>query len=162
MEKDKGGYGKRIVEELIDWAVPAVCAGALMMWREMPENVRHYWPVICLTVVCLYDLVNSIRMRREVRRLRKIHEAADDREEAARVRDDNIAKAFRAMLDDNMGALYGACVSRGYTTEDERRRYDRMQKAYEALGGNGEAKRRKVRFDAIDDEETWQARQKKD
>lgn len=156
METTKG-YGRKIAEEVIDWAVPVVCAGAILIWQDMPQDVRHYWPVICLAVMDVYLLAVTAMTRREVRRLRRAQEAASAKAELDKTRDDNIAKAFRAMLDDNMGTLYALCIERGYTTEDERRRYERMQKAYEALGGNGEAKRRKARFDGIDDEETWLA-----
>ena len=52
-------------------------------------------------------------------------------------------------------------MAKGYTTEDERRRYARLHAAYEALGGNGEAKRRKIHFEALPDEEEWKAMQKK-
>lgn len=150
-------YGKKIIEEIIDWAVPVACAGALLLWNDIPMEIKHFWPVICTFIVGLYSLVVAIQNRREVKRLRRIHEKADAKEEQHRIIEDSIIKAFRAMLDDDMGNLYASCIAKGYTTEDERRRYDRLQKAYESVGGNGEAKRRKNRFVAIPDEEEWKA-----
>ena len=150
-------YARKIIEEIIDWAVPAACAGALLLWKDVPGEVQHYWPVACVLVIDVYLLIVAGQNRREVKRLRQIHENAEKKEADRKAVDDSIAKAFRAMLDDNMGALYAACVVKGYTTEDERRRYDRLQSAYEGVGGNGEAKRRKLHFEAIIDEETWKA-----
>jgi len=150
-------YGKKIIEEIIDWAVPVICAGAMLMWNDVPNEIRHYWPVGCVLIVGIYSMIVAIQNRREVRRLREIHEKADAKESDRKAIDDSIQKAFRAMLDDQMGSLYASCVAKGYTTEDERRRYDRLQTAYEGCGGNGEAKRRKNHFEAIIDEETWKA-----
>lgn len=153
------GYFKRVVEKVIDWGVPVVCAAALLLWEEIPNNLHHYWPVICLAVMGIYSLIMSIQTRREVVRLRKIHEESDLKAVKLQARDDSIAKAFRAMLDDDMGNLYAACMSKGYTTEDERRRYARLNSAYEAVHGNGEAKRRHDRFEKIPDENEWKAQQ---
>lgn len=152
-------YKKRIIEEIIDWAVPAICAGLLFLWQDIPLEIQHYWPVICVFVVGVYSLVVSVQTRREARRLRAIHEKADAKEGERKAADESIAKAFRAMLDDQMGNLYAACVAKGHTTEDERRRYARLHGAYEAIGGNGEAKRRKEHFEMIPDYETWKARE---
>ena len=143
-------YFKRIAEKCIDWAVPVFCAGALLLWQRIPVQAQHYWPVICVAVIGMFGLVIAIQSRRDIKHLREMRE--QDRH-----KDDAMGKAFRAMLDDNMGSLYAACVARGYTTEDERRRYARLDAAYEACEGNGEAKRRKVHFEAIPDEETWKA-----
>ena len=151
-------YGRKIIEEIIDWAVPVMCAGALLVWQRIPADIQHYWPVICVSVVGVYSLIIVFLNRREIRQLRQIHEQADAKEAARRALDESIAKAFRAMLDDQMGCLYAACVAKGYTTEDERRRYARLHSAYEAMGGNGEAKRRKIHFEALPDEEEWKAR----
>ena len=152
-------YGKRIIEEVINWAVPVVCAAALVVAKNVPQEILHYWPVACMSIQGLYSLILVCQNRREVRRLREIHEQADAKEKERRAIDDSIAKAFRAILDDQMGSLYAACVAKGYTTEDERRRYARLHAAYEAMGGNGEAKRRKIHFEALPDEEEWRARQ---
>ena len=151
-------YLKKIVDGVIDWVVPVLCAGALMLWDDMPDDVRHYWPVICIFITEVYSLVLAHHNRREIQKLCKIHEQADKEEMERRANDESIAKAFRAMLDDAMGALYASCVAKGYTTEDERRRYARLHAAYEAVGGNGEAKRRKQHFEALPDEEEWNAR----
>lgn len=151
-------YGRKIIEEIIDWAVPVMCAGALLVWQQIPADIQHYWPVICVSVVGVYSLIIVFLNRREIRQLRQIHEQAVAKEAARRALDESISKAFRAMLDDQMGSLYAACVARGYTTEDERRRYARLHSAYEAMGGNGEAKRRKIHFEALPDEEEWKAR----
>ncbi len=150
-------YIKRVIEKAIDWAVPALCAAVLVAWRHIPEEATHYMPVAIIGVAGLYGISISLRNRNDIKRLRAIHEAADAREEAAKVKDEGFASAFRAMLDDAMGTIYATCVARGYTTEDERRRYERLNKAYEGVGGNGEAKRRKTHFDALPDEETWKA-----
>ena len=151
-------YGKRVIEKLIDWAVPVICAGALLLWQKVPNDVQHYWPVVCMGVMGLFSLCISIQNRQDVRRLRVIHEQADLKAEESKKKDDLFAKAFRASLDDDMGKLYAICVEKGYTTEDERRRYDRLQAAYEGVGGNGEAKRRKEHFEAIMYEEEWRAK----
>ena len=150
-------YGKKVIEKLIDWAVPVICAGALLLWQEIPDNVQHYWPVMCMGVMGLFSLCISIQNRQDVRKLRSIHEQADLKAEETREKYDLFSKAFRASLDDDMGKLYAICVEKGYTTEDERRRYDRLQKAYEGVGGNGEAKRRKLHFETIMYEEEWRA-----
>lgn len=150
-------YLRKVIEKTIDWAVPAVCAAALVVWKDIPADLQHYWPVVCVAIQGLCSLVIAHQNRKEVRRLRAIHEKADAKEADRKAIDDSIQKAFRAMLDDQMGSLYASCVAKGYTTEDERRRYDRLQTAYEGCGGNGEAKRRKNHFEAIIDEETWKA-----
>lgn len=150
-------YLRKVIEKTIDWAVPAVCAAALVVWKDIPADLQHYWPVVCVAIQGLCSLVIAHQNRKEVRRLRVIHEKADAKEADRKAIDDSIQKAFRAMLDDQMGSLYASCVAKGYTTEDERRRYDRLQTAYEGCGGNGEAKRRKNHFEAIIDEETWKA-----
>lgn len=151
-------YTKKIIEEVIDWAVPIMCAGAMLMIKDVPSEIQHYWPVGCVLIIGLYSLIVAIQNRREVRRLREIHEKADAKEADRKAVDESMAKAFRAMLDDQMGCLYAACVAKGHTTEDERRRYARLHSAYEAMGGNGEAKRRKAHFEALPDEEEWKAR----
>lgn len=155
-------YIKKISDAIIGWAVPAVCAAALLLWKDVPEDVKHYWPLLVVALVALWDGIATWRNRQDIRELRAIHAAADAREEAMQQRDEVIAKAFRAMLDDSMGVIYAACVARGYTTEDERRRYARLDAAYTANGGNGEAARRKVHFNALMDEEEWKAQQKKE
>lgn len=155
-------YIKKISDAIIGWAVPAVCAAALLLWNDVPEDVKHYWPLLVVALVALWDGVATWRNRQDIRELRAIHAAADAREEAMQQRDEIIAKAFRAMLDDSMGTIYAACVARGYTTEDERRRYSRLDSAYTANGGNGEAARRKKHFDALPDEDEWKALHKED
>lgn len=152
-------YTKKVVEEAINWAVPVICAGALVFWKNIPQDVQHYWPVLCVSIQGLYSLIISYQDRKEIKRLREIHEKADQKEAERKAVDDSIAKAFRAMLDDDMGNLYAACVAKGYTTEDERRRFNRLHKAYKGMGGNGEADRRKEHFDMLPDEETWKAMQ---
>lgn len=149
---------KKAVEEIIDWAVPVACAGALVFFGKVPKEIQHYWPVICVSVMGIYSVFVAAQNRKQIRRLREIHEEAERKELERKTRDDNISKAFRAMLDDDMGTLYANCVAKGYTTEDERRRYDRLDKAYEGLDGNGEAKRRKEHFFAIPDEAEWKAK----
>lgn len=151
------GYVKKCIDGIINWAVPAICAAALVAWKHIPPDIQRYWPVVCVFIQGLYALRISMQTRKEVRHLRELHEKADKKEAERKSVNDSIAKAFRAMLDDDMGNLYAACVSVGYTTEDERRRYERLQKAYESVGGNGEAKRRKAHFEAIPDEEEWKA-----
>ena len=151
-------FFKKFVDEVIDWIVPVLCAGALLLWKDIPAEVHHYWPVICVSIVGLYSLLVAFQTRREVKRLRQMHEKADAKEAERKVLDESISKAFRAMLDDDMGNLYAVCVAKGYTTEDERRRYARLHTAYEGVGGNGEAKRRKSHFEVLPDEEEWKAR----
>ena len=65
------------------------------------------------------------------------------------------------VLDDDMGKIFVACLEKGYSTEDERRRYDRLDAAYTSMGGNGEAARRKPLFHAIKHEEEWMIDHKK-
>ena len=155
-------YIKKVIDTVIDWAVPTVCAAALLLWNDVPEDVRHYWPLLIVALVAICDSAATWRNCEDIRQLRAIYAAADAREESAKQRNDVIAKAFRAMLDDGMGAIYAACVARGYSTEDERRRYARLDSAYTANGGNGEAARRKVHFNALMDEEEWKAQWKKE
>lgn len=154
-------YGKKIIEEIINWAVPVICAGTLVMWNNIPQDIQHYWPVAFVSIIGIHSLTISYQNRKEIKRLREYHERADAKEAERKSVDDSFLKAFRAMLDDDMGNLYMVCLNKGYTTEDERRRYNRLHIAYEGAGGNGEAKRRKVHFDAIMDEEEWKARQNK-
>ncbi len=151
-------FTKKIVEQVINWAVPVICAGILVYWKNIPDDLHHYWPVVCVFVQGLYSLIIAYQNRRDVMKLRMIHENADAQERERKAVNDSIAKAFRAMLDDQMGNLYATCIAKGHTTEDERRRYDRLHTAYVGIGGNGEAKRRKIHFDAIMDEEEWKAR----
>jgi len=115
-------YLRKVIEKTIDWAVPAVCAAALVVWKDIPADLQHYWPVVCVAIQGLCSLVIAHQNRKEVRRLRAIHEKADAKEADRKAIDDSIQKAFRAMLDDQMGSLYASCVAKGYTTEDERRR----------------------------------------
>ncbi len=147
--------GKKIVDEVISWGVPAICAAALLAWDRVPQELRHYWPVLCVGITGVFSLTMECQTRREVRRLRKAHEEAERKAAETRKRDDEIASAFKAMLDDDMGKLYVACLTKGYTTEDERRRYRRLDNAYKDMGGNGEAAERKGRFFGILHEEEW-------
>ena len=144
------GYARKIIENVISWAVPVACAGLLVTWEQAPEDVRHYWPVLILAIPSIASLVMSSHTRKDVQKLHKLHS-----------KDDMMAKAFRAMLDDDMGKLYVSCLEKGYTTEDERRRYDRLDAAYTSAGGNGEAARRKTLFHAIKHEEEWRLENKK-
>lgn len=151
------GIKGKIAEGIVAWALPIICAGLIAVWGHVPEGARHYWPVAIVCMQGLWSIIIALQNRNEIKKLREIHEKADAQEENRRSIDDSIAKAFRAMLDDDMGNLYAACVAKGHSTEDERRRYDRLQKAYESIGGNGEAKRRKAHFDALPDENEWRA-----
>lgn len=153
--------GRKVVEEVIGWAVPAACAALMLLWKRVPEEMRHYWPVMCLAVMCLCSLALEGQTRSEVRKLRRIHEEADKRAEETKKRDSDIASAFKAMLDDDMGKLYVSCLQQGYTTEDERRRYRRLDMAYKDMGGNGEAAERKERFFAIMPEEEWKLKKER-
>lgn|GEM_PF-6273457 len=153
------GLGKKIVDCVISWAVPVACAGLIALWGRLPEDMRHYWPVAAEGLMCVWSIAIALQNRHEIRKIHKIHENAEAKEAARQAVDESVAKAFRAMLDDDMGNLYAACVAKGYTTEDERRRYERLDAAYEGVHGNGEAKRRKPRFFALPDEEEWNARQ---
>ena len=155
----RSSFFKKFVEEVINWAVPVLCASVLLAWKDVPKEVHHYWPVICLTIMGIYSLLIAFRNQKEVKALRAIHDLADKKEAEAKERDECIAKAFRAMLDDDMGNLYSACVAKGYTTEDERRRFKRLHAAYKGVNGNGEADRRNIHFDALPDEDEWKALQ---
>lgn len=137
-------YIRKILENVISWAVPVVCAALMLLWDDVPKEIQHYWPVLFLAIPSIASLIMSDHTRRDVKRLHKLHE-----------RDDMMGKAFRAMLDDDMGKIYVACLEKGYSTEDERRRYDRLDAAYTSMGGNGEAARRKPLFHAIQHEEEW-------
>lgn len=150
-------YIKKAVDKLIDWAVPAFCAALVLLWKDIPKDIQHYWPILLVGLISVCDTLATWRNRKEIRAMRAIHAAADAREAAKQAHDDAIAKAFRAMLDENMANLYAACVAKGYTTEDDRRRYNRLHNAYIGMDGNGEAARRKIHFDALPDEETWHA-----
>lgn len=152
-------YGKKIIEEIIDWAVPAICAGALLLFRQIPIDINHYWPVVCACVIGFCSLIVAIQNKREIKKMRKWHEENSRKNEERKLIDDSIAKAFRAMLDDSMATLYAQCVAKGYTTEDDRRRYNRLHSAYLGMHGNGEGARRKIHFDALPDEEEWKAHQ---
>ncbi len=140
---------KRVGEKTVDYVVPILCAGALVWVGQMPESLHHWVPVLVVGVLSLCAVILSGATRREVRKLSRIHEESDSHSIL-------MAEATRAQLDDSMGKLYAACIERGYTTEDERRCYDRMEKAYEAIGGNGEAKRRSVKFFEI----AWEEQRK--
>lgn len=143
-------YIRKALETAISWAVPAACAGLLVLWNEVPEDVQHYWPVLILALPSVASLIMSDHTRRDVKNLHKLH-----------AKDDMMGKAFRAMLDDDMGKIYVSCLEKGYSTEDERRRYDRLDAAYTSMGGNGEAARRKPLFHAIMHEEEWMIHKKK-
>lgn len=151
-------FCKKIIEQIINWAVPMVCAGLLVAWGQIPTNLQHYWPVFLVFVQGVYSLVLSYQNHNEIKHLRAIHEREAEKEAERKAVNDSISKAFRAMLDNDMAELYAACVQKAYTTEEDRRMYDRLHKAYEGVGGNGEAKRRKIRFDALMDEEEWKAK----
>ena len=156
--QDGKQYAKRVIEKIIDWAVPAVCAAALLVWKKIPIDIAHYWPVLCACGIGICSLTAALSNRRGIIQLKKIQEENQKKEESRKAIDDSIAKAFRAMLDDSMALLYGQCVAKGYTTEDERRRYNRLHNAYVGMEGNGEGARRKIHFDALPDEEEWKAK----
>ena len=135
---------KRIAEQAVDYLVPVICAAAMVWLGDFPAGIGHWVPVGIVGILAMCAVVQCIRTRRDVAKLRALHE------------DDGLRlEATRAQLDDSMGRIYATCVTRGYSTEDERRCYDRMEQAYENLGGNGEAKRRAVSFFAIPREEVW-------
>ena len=148
---------QKAADKFVDWAVPAACAGLLLAWDSIPNDVQHYWPILIVGLIAVCDGLGTWRNRRDICALRALHAATDAREEAKQQRDEATAKAFRAMLDESMANLYAGCVAKGYTTEDDRRRYNRLHAAYKGMGGNGEADRRKTHFDALPDEETWNA-----
>lgn len=150
-------YAKKIIEQVINWAVPVICAGVLVAWGRVPANLQHYWPVGLVFIQGVYSMVLSYQNHNEIKHLRSIHEREEAREADRKAVDDANAKAFRAMLDNDMAELYALCVKKRYTTEEDRRMYNRLHKAYEGVGGNGEAKRRKVHFDALKDEEEYRA-----
>lgn len=143
-------YVRKILETLIGWIVPVIGAAALVLWRQIPEDAMHYWPVAVLGVLAISAWWQSVQVRKDVAHLRELH-----------AKDDKMGKAFRAILDDDMGKLYVKCLEKGYTTEDERRRYDRLDSAYTSLDGNGEAARRKPLFHAIAHEEEWNIKKRK-
>lgn len=147
---DMQKFAKGILDRVISWAIPILCAAALAMWDKLPTEAQHYWPVACIAVIGIYSLIVACQDRRDIKRHMQMHE---DRKAI----DDSTLKAFRAILDAEMGSLYATAVARGYTTEDERRMYDRLHNAYEGVGGNGEAKRRKTHYEAIPYEEEWLA-----
>lgn len=144
------GYIRKTIETAISWAVPVACAGLLVAWDKVPSDVQHYWPVLILAIPSVASLIMSDHTRKDVQKLHKLHD-----------KDDMMGKAFRAMLDDDMGKIYVACLEKGYSTEDERRRYDRLDAAYTSMGGNGEAARRKPLFHAIKHEEEWKIEHRK-
>jgi hypothetical protein len=144
-------FAKSVADRVIGWAVPIVCAATLALWDKIPPEAQHYWPVACIAVVGVCALIMSCQDRRDMRTHIKMH---DER----KVTDAAMLKAFRAILDAEMGSIYAACMARGYTTEDERRMFNRLHNAYKGANGNGEADRRKVHFDALPDEEEWRAR----
>lgn len=144
-------FGKKVLDLVVSWAVPAICAATLVMWKRIPLEMRHYWPVVCIAIIGLSSLVVACQNRRDIRLHMCMHE---ERKKT----DDSTDRAFRAILDAEMGVLYAKAVERGYTTEDERRMYDRLEDAYEEKHGNGEAKRRKTHYMAIEYEEEWRAR----
>lgn len=51
--------------------------------------------------------------------------------------DTAMKEAILSLLDDRMGQLFELCRKTGYVTKEQLRRYERMYKAYHALGGNG-------------------------
>jgi len=148
-------FAQKIADKVVSWAVPVLCAAALAMWSKIPAEAQHYWPVACIAVIGIYNLVVACQDRRDLKRHMQMH---DERKAI----DDSMSKAFRAILDAEMGALYSNAVTRGYTTEDERRMYDRLEEAYEEQHGNGEAKRRKVHYFAISYEEEWRVQHAKE
>lgn len=136
--------GKRIAEQAVDYLVPVICAAAMVWFGKFPEGVRHWVPVGIVGILAMCAVIQCSRTHKEIAKLRALHE------------DDGLRlEATRAQLDDAMGRIYTTCVERGYSTEDERRCYERMEKAYEGIGGNGEAKRRAASFFAIKREEVW-------
>ena len=144
-------FAKGLIKRVANWAVPVICAATLALWDKIPVEAQHYWPVACIAVMGLCSLIMAIQDRRDLKLHIQMH---TERKET----DECMLKAFRAILDADMCAIYAACVARGYTTEDERRLYNRLHNAYEGAGDNGEAKRRKVHFDALPDEEEWRAK----
>lgn len=151
-------YVKRIIEQVINWAVPVICAGVVVMWGRIPADLQHYWPVGLVFIQGVYSIVLSYQNHNEIKHLRSIHEREEAKEAERKAVNDSNAKAFRAMLDMLMAELYGICVQKGHTTEEDRRMYNRLHNAYIGIGGNGEAKRRKTHFDALPDEEEYKAR----
>lgn len=140
---------KRIAEQAIDYLVPVICAAAMLWVGKIPGEIQHWIPVGIVGAFSMSAVIQGIRTRHDVRELRKLH--ADDAFKT---------EAMRAQLDDAMGKLYASCVVKGYTTEEERRVYQRMEDAYEGIKGNGEAKRRAAWFFALMPEEEWQHLQK--
>lgn len=143
-------FAKSVADRVVGWAVPIICAATLALWGKIPPEAQHYWPVACIAVVGVCTLIMSCQTKRDM----KLHISMHDERKTT---DAAMLKAFRAILDAEMGSIYSACVARGYTTEDERRMYNRLHNAYKGADGNGEADRRKVHFDALPDEEEWRA-----
>lgn len=141
---------KKAGEKVIDYIIPGACAAVLLWFGRLPENIREAVPFLAVAAIALCSIIQSGRTRSEIGKLRKIHEESDRTS-------DLMSEAMRAQMDDAMGKLYAGCVQRGYSTEDERRCYERMERAYEGIGGNGEAKRRASKFFALRTEEEWKA-----
>lgn len=146
----------KIVDAIIKWAVPAAGAALIAAWSNAQEDLR--WVVLSVAAVILFGWYYSKTRTKTLLELSKRVDEIDRRQQVSEEDMGTTRKAFRAMLDDDMGKLYHACLRQGYTTEDERRRYDRLQKAYEANEGNGEAKRRKDLFYEILTEEQYRIR----
>lgn len=146
---------RKVVDKVIDYTVPLLCAGVTVRFSNLPAEWQKVAPMALVVAAMFYVLFVTNRTRRDVEELKAIHKKSDEI-------NDILFAALRIDMNDAMQNLYESCLKRGYTTEQERRSYGKMQAAYEACKGNGESLDRKNRFYALQHEEEYRVALLKD
>lgn len=85
--------------------------------------VTKYWLEVAFGVICTVFAAAWKHLYNKIKK-RSLEDIA-------------MREATLALQDDSMGRLYQACKDKGYATREEARRYERMYRAYDGLGGNG-------------------------
>lgn len=113
------------------------------------------------TVGLVEDSINKLYAEQVSGTVRTMQEIKNDLEEI-KANEEQLKKANRASLRNQLLEAWHKCEKQGYTTEHERENFLRMYQAYTAIGGNSFIQCDiKPKFDALLTEEQYKANKKK-
>lgn len=100
-----------------------ICSGRVTRMGQIEEWILKYWVEVLLGLI-------TGALTAAYRNLSKKIKKRSEEDKASR-------EAMLSLLDDRMGQMMELCKKSGHVTREQLRRYERMYRAYHALGGNG-------------------------